>query len=61
CVGFGIQKPEQVHALAKVCDGVVVGSALVDKFARLDKGQLEERDLLDQEKAVFEWLSSLKK
>ncbi|OLN31197.1 tryptophan synthase subunit alpha [Desulfosporosinus metallidurans] len=61
CVGFGIQKPEQVHALAKVCEGVVVGSALVDKFARLDQGQLEEEKLIDQEKAVFEWLASLKK
>lgn len=28
-VGFGISTPEQVQALAKVADGVVVGSALV--------------------------------
>lgn len=61
CVGFGIQKPEQVHVLAKVCEGVVVGSALVDRFARLDQGQLEAGELIDQEKAVFEWLASLKK
>lgn len=61
CVGFGIQKPEQVRALAKVCDGVVVGSALVKAFANLDQGGLEEQDLIEQEKEVFTWLASLKK
>ena len=29
-VGFGISKPEQVREVAKVADGVVVGSALVN-------------------------------
>jgi tryptophan synthase alpha chain len=28
-VGFGISTPEQVEAVSKVADGVVVGSALV--------------------------------
>jgi len=29
CVGFGISSPDQVHAVAEVADGVIVGSALV--------------------------------
>ena len=29
-VGFGVRTPEQAEAIAKVADGVVVGSALVD-------------------------------
>ncbi len=33
CVGFGIKTPEQARAVAKLADGVVVGSALVDCFA----------------------------
>ena len=33
-VGFGVKTPEQVKAIAKGADGVVVGSALVDEIAR---------------------------
>lgn len=33
CVGFGIRTPEQAAAIARLADGVVVGSALVDKIA----------------------------
>ncbi len=29
CVGFGVKTPQQARAIAKVADGVVVGSALV--------------------------------
>jgi tryptophan synthase alpha chain len=29
CVGFGISRPEQVAAVARVADGVIVGSAVV--------------------------------
>ncbi len=32
-VGFGIRTPEQAAAVARLADGVVVGSALVDKIA----------------------------
>jgi tryptophan synthase alpha chain len=32
-VGFGVRTPEQADAIAKVADGVVVGSALVDLVA----------------------------
>jgi tryptophan synthase alpha chain len=30
CVGFGVRTAEQARAIAQGCDGVVVGSALVD-------------------------------
>ena len=33
-VGFGVRTPEQAAAIAKVADGVVVGSALVDLVAQ---------------------------
>ncbi len=33
-VGFGVRTPEQASAIAKVADGVVVGSALVDIVAQ---------------------------
>jgi tryptophan synthase alpha chain len=33
-VGFGVRTPEQAEAIAKVADGVVVGSALVEVVAR---------------------------
>ena len=29
CVGFGISRPEQAAAVARIADGVVVGSAIV--------------------------------
>jgi len=29
-VGFGVRTPEQAAAIAKVADGVVVGSAFID-------------------------------
>ena len=30
CAGFGISTPEQAHTVAQFCDGVIVGSALVN-------------------------------
>ena len=35
-VGFGVRTPEQAGAIAKVADGVVVGSALVELCDKLD-------------------------
>jgi tryptophan synthase alpha chain len=34
CIGFGISSPEQAAAIARHADGVVVGSALVDRIGR---------------------------
>jgi len=42
-VGFGISTPGQVAQVAKLADGVVVGSAIVDRVARLgDSDQLAD-------------------
>lgn len=42
CVGFGISTPEHVRAVARLADGVVVGSALVSTMAEesSDHGRL---------------------
>ena len=41
-VGFGIKTAEQVRATARVADGVVVGSAIVDRIADgVDQGQTQ--------------------
>jgi tryptophan synthase alpha chain len=39
-VGFGISEPEQVAQLAPYVDGVVVGSAIVQRIARLNGEEL---------------------
>ncbi len=39
-VGFGIRTPEQAASIARIADGVVVGSAIVSRVAEnLDKGR----------------------
>ena len=35
-VGFGIRTPEQAAAIARIADGVVVGSALIDQIAKAE-------------------------
>ncbi len=37
CVGFGVKTPENAAAIASVADGVVVGSAIVDRIGRGDR------------------------
>ena len=32
CVGFGVKTPERAAEIARVADGVVVGSAIVDQI-----------------------------
>ncbi|MBI3323273.1 MAG: tryptophan synthase subunit alpha [Candidatus Omnitrophica bacterium] len=38
CVGFGVSRPEQVRALARFADGVIVGSALLDRIGKAGAG-----------------------
>lgn len=52
-VGFGISTPEQARKIAKLADGVVVGSALVKKIeGKIPIGQLEK--FVAQMKAALE-------
>ena len=37
CVGFGISSPEQAAQVASLSDGVVVGSAIVDRIGKLGR------------------------
>lgn len=39
CVGFGVSKPEHVRELAPVCDGVIVGTALVKHLEKANEGR----------------------
>ncbi len=45
-VGFGIRTPEQAAAIARLADGVVVGSALVDKIAQAKDANQAVDDVL---------------
>jgi tryptophan synthase alpha chain len=42
CIGFGISRPEHVHALAPVADGLIVGSAIVRRVAQAAKRDRKE-------------------
>lgn len=39
CIGFGIRTPEHAAEVAKRADGVVVGSALVNKIEQAENDQ----------------------
>jgi len=46
CVGFGISRPEQASAVARIADGVIVGSALVKRIAELSAQGLPPDELV---------------
>jgi tryptophan synthase alpha chain len=46
-VGFGISTPEQARAMARLCDGVVVGTGLVSRIAAGPTREASERAALD--------------
>lgn len=37
CIGFGISNPEQAGQVARLADGVVVGSAIVDRIGKMGR------------------------
>jgi tryptophan synthase alpha chain len=46
-VGFGIRTPDQAAAIARVADGVVVGSALIDQIANAPSSEQAVKGVLD--------------
>ena len=42
CIGFGISNPEQAKKMAQFCDGVIVGSAFVNRVAQNGTNAAEE-------------------
>ena len=52
-VGFGISTPEQAASLARVADGVVVGSALIDRYG--EGGVAGVGDLVAELRAAMDW------
>jgi tryptophan synthase alpha chain len=46
CVGFGIRTPDQAAAIARLTDGVVVGSALIDQIAGAETSEQAVEDVL---------------
>jgi len=58
-VGFGITTPEQANAIAKISDGVVVGSAIVNRIAaNLDYDNWPKAGLIDDVVAFVKSLAS---
>jgi tryptophan synthase alpha chain len=58
-VGFGIRTPEQVREVAAIADGVIVGTAIVEKIAAgLDA---DGRPLPDLKQSVLEFVGELAK
>ena len=60
-VGFGIRTPEQAAAIARLADGVVVGSALVDKVANASTGEQAVSDVLALCSALAEGVRGARK
>jgi tryptophan synthase alpha chain len=56
-IGFGIKRPDQAAAVARIADGAVVGSAIIDQIAAaLDANGAAKPDLVDR---VLTFVASL--
>ena len=60
-VGFGIRTPEQAAAIARLAEGVVVGSALVDKIANASSNEQAVNDVLSLCSALAEGVRSARR
>ena len=54
CIGFGIRTAEHAASVARLADGVVVGSALVDQIAKADSPEQAVNGVLDLCKTLAE-------
>ena len=55
CVGFGLSHPCQVREVYKVCDGVIIGSAIVKKI----KDNLSRKDLVKNVARFVEYMKDV--
>lgn len=51
CVGFGINTPNQANQISKICDGVIVGSAIVKIIEKYGE---------NADKHIFDYVKSMK-
>ncbi len=58
CVGFGITSKSQIIDLNKICDGCVIGSAIVKFIEEFDLGKITEKKMLV---LISDFLENLKK
>ena len=56
CVGFGISQPKHAETLKPVCDGMIVGSAIVRRIAKATTENVAANDVL---KNVGEFSASM--
>ena len=54
CIGFGIRTPEHAATIARLAEGVVVGSALIDQIANAADDQQAISGVLDHCQALAE-------
>jgi tryptophan synthase alpha chain len=54
CIGFGIRTPEHAATIARLADGVVVGSALIDQIANAASSEQAVDDVLGLCRALAE-------
>ena len=47
CVGFGISRPEHVAMLKPVCDGMIVGSAIVRRIATATTDRIDATEVME--------------
>ncbi|MBC9252959.1 tryptophan synthase subunit alpha [Pseudomonas alcaligenes] len=47
CIGFGIRTPEHAATIARLADGVVVGSALIDQIANAENDDAAVKGVLN--------------
>jgi tryptophan synthase alpha chain len=55
CLGFGISSPLQIKEIKKYVDGIIVGSAVVERIGR------NLKDKLEMKKEIYKFISSLRK
>lgn len=58
CIGFGISNPNQARAAARVGDGVVIGSAIVNQIAQHGKSKNLSKKILQFTQPIAEAVKS---